>query len=111
MRAGLLRESIVIEQKTTAQDAYGQPVPTWAALYSDVPAAAEPEKGREWFVAQQRQSMQPMRFRIRYVDGLTSVSHRVIWNSQTWNIIAPPVDRDSRKRELHLYCEAGVDEQ
>ena len=105
MRAGLLRESIVIQQRSDAQDAFGQPLPTWSDL-ATVWAAPEPEKGREWFLASQLQAVEPIRFRIRWRSDVTTL-HRVSWGGKLWAVRAV-VDGFARNRELHLYCDSGL---
>lgn len=105
MRAGLLRDQIVIQQRSDAQDAFGQPVPTWSDL-ATVWAAVEPERGREWFVASQLQAVEPVRFRIRYRADVTT-RHRVSWGGKLYDVRAV-VDGFARIRELHLYCDTGL---
>lgn len=106
MRAGLLREEIVLQQRTDTVDSFGQPIPVWSNLDTEW-AAAEPERGREFFVAQQLQAVEPIRFRLRYRADVTA-SMRVLWRGKIYDIKTPPVDFFGRERELHLYCDTGL---
>lgn len=107
MRAGLLREQVVIQRRADAPDAFGQPIPAWSDL-ATVWAAVEPERGREWFVGAQLQAVAPVRFRIRHRADLTT-RDRVIWGGVVYDIRAV-VDGFARQRELHLYCDTGISE-
>lgn len=108
MRAGRLDREIVLQQRTNAQDSFGQPVASWADV-ATVWAAKEDERGREYFAAQQLQAVAPTRFRIRYRgDLVTTTNHRVVYGGQVWDIRAvaqPPAPRD---REVFLYCDTGL---
>lgn len=106
MRAGLLREEIVLQQRTDTVDTFGQPVPAWADFATEW-AAAEPDRGREFFVAQQLEAAEPIRFRLRYRADVTATM-RVLWRGKIYDIKAPPVDYFARERELHLYCDTGL---
>ena len=70
MRAGLLDRQITIEEATTAQDSYGQPLETWTT-FAVVWAAKVDIKARERFTANQPLAEETTRFRIRYLDNLT----------------------------------------
>lgn len=106
MRAARLDREIVIQQRSTTQDTFGQPTPSWSTL-ATVWAAKEDDRGREYFAAQQLQAVAPTRFRIRFRADVTP-SHRVSYGGQVFDIRAvvhPPVPRD---RETHLYCDTGL---
>lgn len=105
MRAGLLNRQITIEQRTDAQDSFGQPVPGWTPLATEW-AAVEADRGREYFAAAQIQAVAPVRFRIRYRSDVTP-RHRVSYAGKLYDIKAV-VDAYARERELHLYCDAGL---
>ena len=105
MRAGLLREQIVIQSRADAVNAYGQPVPAWTT-FATVWASCEPGRGREYFDAQGLQVVEPMRFRIRWLSGLTTL-HKIVYNSKTFDIdyVEDFLERD---REMHVYASTGL---
>jgi len=106
MRAGRLDREIVIQQRSDAQDTFGQPQPTWTTL-ATVWAAKEDDRGREYFAANQLAAEAPTRFRIRYRADVTT-RHRVSFAGTVYDIRAVvqlPVPRD---RETHLYCDTGL---
>lgn len=86
MRAGELRHRVAIQTNTPSQDAYGQPVESWATT-ATVWAAVEMLDGRELFAAQQAQSEATVRFTIRYRSGLTA-QQRVSWDGRVFGIEA-----------------------
>lgn len=74
-------------------------------------ASCEPLKGKEFFEAEAAQSEISMRFRIRYMSGLTAKKTRVKYGAYTddngliqnryWNIEAI-IDANEEHRELQL---------
>lgn len=107
MRAGSLRQQITIERRVDNVSTVGQPIPTWST-YAIVPAAAEPERGQEFFAANQLEGTEPTRFRIRYLSGISN-RNRVVFDGKVWDIRAI-VNVYERDREMHLYCDAGLTE-
>jgi SPP1 family predicted phage head-tail adaptor len=108
MRAGKLRHRITIEAPTASQDEYGEPIPTWAPLFT-VWAAREDLAGREYFAAAQIQSEVTTKFRIRHRDGITA-KMRVNDGGRLYDIAAVQ-DPEGRGRELILLCVRREDGQ
>lgn len=106
MEAGKLRHRVVIQYATVAQDAYGEPVKTWATL-ATVWGAVEPLIGREYLAAQQLQSAIPVRVRIRYRNDVTPLM-RVSWDGNLYDIESVQEVRTER-RELILMCKENQD--
>ena len=66
-------------------------------------AAIEPLRGREWLETRMVQADVDTRIRIRYLSTVTP-SMRVLWGTRVFEIIAPPIHLQERKRETHLMC-------
>jgi len=101
MRAGKLRHQIVIEQSTEARNSVGEVTASWAT-FATVRASVEPMQGRESFVASQDLAERTVRFRIRYLAGITP-KMRVSYDSRTFDIQSV-VNREERNRETHILC-------
>ena len=90
MRIGKLRQRVTIQKVTHSQDAsYGSTVETWAdvgTVWADVRAAT----GRERFVsgANTEAATATHTVRMRYLDGLSPVNHRLVWDSKVLDIEA-----------------------
>lgn len=67
MRAGKLRQQIIIQQATETRTSTGAIITTWSTL-ATVRASKEDLKGREYFQAQQIQTLANARFVIRYLE-------------------------------------------
>lgn len=87
MRAGELDRSIVIQAKTSTQDASGQPIDAWAKIHSaaTIPAKVTPNRGDERFAAQQVIGRAVVTFKIRYRAGVTKMN-RVVYAGKNWDI-------------------------
>lgn len=103
MNAGKLDQRVTVERFTTTTDSWGQPIETWAPLFTCW-AAVEPLVGREFIAAQAAQSEVTARIRMRYRPGLTA-QDRVIHDGKTYNIVSV-IDVRSENRELVLMCKA-----
>ena len=98
MQAGKLDKRVTIQQRSTTQDAYGQPVETWADV-ATVWAGIEDISGREYFAAQSTQNAVQTKITIR--NGLSILpAMRVVQGSDIYQIEA--VLR--RDRYLTLMC-------
>lgn len=84
MRIGDLDRRIVVQQASTTQDSYGQPIETWTAV-ATVWAQVTPMRGRETFGSEQVLDRGPQRFRIRYRSDVT-VQHRLSYNDIIYQI-------------------------
>ncbi len=103
MRAGDLRQLIMIEQRSDAPDALGQPIATWSPL-ATVRAAAEPLSGRELIAAQAVHAEVTLRLRIRHRADVTP-KMRVLHQQRYYGINAV---LQVSPAETHLLCSAGV---
>lgn len=102
MRAGDLNRRITIQQPTGAKDNYKRVTTGWEN-YKTVWAAVEPLNGREYIQAQNTNSEITVRFRIRYLPGVTSAM-RVLYGGRIFNLKSPPIDLNEAHEEMHLMC-------
>lgn len=109
MRAGALRHSITIQQKSAtgspAQNEFGEPEETWADFATEVPAEKDPRSGREAFITQQRQDEHLTVWRIRYMDGVTQ-GMRIVHLGVIYDIKSV-LDIGGRGIKLDIACESG----
>jgi SPP1 family predicted phage head-tail adaptor len=101
-----MRDQVVIQSRTIAQDGYGAPVPTWSDVGDPVWANVEPLTGREAWQAQQVRPDLTHRVTMRFYSGLTT-KHRLKIGSRILNIESA-VDVESRGREHVLMCKEEV---
>lgn len=104
--AGKRNQRITIERKTVTRNAIGEEVDTWAT-FDTVWAEAHPTRGREFFAAGQMQARADVMFRILYRSDLTE-EDRVVWRSENYEIVAPPVDVAGAREVTELYCVHGI---
>lgn len=102
MRAGNLRHLVSLQSATAVEDDYGEDVETFAE-YAPVYADITPLSGKEFFDAQQVNSEISIKVIIRYRSDVKA-SHRVVFNDQILEIVAPPINPRFRNRELQLLC-------
>ncbi|KKK83023.1 hypothetical protein LCGC14_2797540 [marine sediment metagenome] len=108
MRAGLLgRHRITIEQQDTGTaNAGGEIIPTWSDYAVSVPVEILPQRGREFYQAQQVQAEITHLIRIRYLPGVTS-KMRAIFGTRTLHILDVR-NVDERSREMLLMCKEST---
>lgn len=99
MKAGQLDQRVTVERFTSTEDELGQPIETWAPLFTCW-AAVEPLTGREYLAAQAAVSEVTARIRMRFRPWMTS-QDRVIHNGTTYGIESV-IDVRSGNRELVL---------
>lgn len=101
-------ERITIQRATSATDAYGGPIRTWADLRTCW-ARVQPVRGREDTPEGNLASVQVYLVVIRNYSGLTT-GDRIVWGSTTLNIRSIE-NRDERGRYLTMECQAGVNSE
>lgn len=84
MRAGRLRETIVIQRNTPTRSPAGDDEPAWTAFIT-TRAGVEPMTGREYLGSDQVQSETTHKFTIRYQAGITPAM-RISWDSRLFDI-------------------------
>ena len=103
MKAGDLTERVTVERFTSTEDELGQPIETWAPLFTCW-AAVEPLTGREYLAAQAAVSEVTAKIRMRFRPWMTS-QDRVIHEGTVYQIQSV-IDVRSENRELVLMCRA-----
>lgn len=100
MAAGNLDRRIVIQQPTFSQDASGQDIPSWTT-FATVWAQLTQGAATEDFKEPARRAERSVKFRIRYLAGVTTVM-RVVWDGQVYaiNDVAEP----ERRTWIDLTC-------
>lgn len=101
MRAGTLRQSIIIEQATEARTGSGAVTESWAT-YATQRARQAITGGREFVTAQQLHSELSVLFVCRYKSGVTS-KMRVNHGGTYYDILAA-YDPTGRGKELQIAC-------
>jgi head-tail adaptor len=98
MRAGALRDLIVIERATISADDYGGEVKTWTT-YCQRGAAVTYGRADERRAAAQESASSAATFRIRSdptTDGI-AVTDRIVFDGSLWDISSNvPYNRDGR---------------
>jgi SPP1 family predicted phage head-tail adaptor len=104
MQAGKLRHRVTVQQNTPTRDTDGAEIDDWSDV-ATVWGAVIPLSGREQFISSgdQTVALADTRIEIRYRSGL-DVKMRVTWDGHTYNI-RQIREIDSRRREIHLYCQ------
>lgn len=86
VRAGEISQPIEIQVATPAQDKSGQEIITWGKE-NDVFAKVMPMKAGEKFASGREMAKTYCRFLIRHYADLTRENHRIVWRSDTYDII------------------------
>ncbi|RQY48025.1 head-tail adaptor protein [Burkholderia stagnalis] len=105
MKAGRLREVVVLERSTSEPNEYGEEITRWAP-FATVSAAVEPLNGREFFASARVNAEVTTRIRIRFYDGLTKWD-RVNHGGLLYKIESI-IDPQSQRKEMVLMCHASV---
>lgn len=105
MRCEILRNRIKIMHQPESQNSYGEEVSdiTQWTEYAEVYASIEPIQGREFFSAQQVNSIVDTRIRIRYLFGVKP-NMKVLFDSRIYEIKAV-IDVNERHKEMQLMCQ------
>lgn len=100
MRAGRLNRRITIQQNSPSQDSNGNLTDSWST-FAKVWASIEPLRGREFLEAQAINPETTVRFRIRYVSGVTEDMRIKDENDELYDITAV-LHLDHAKREIEI---------
>ena len=108
MRAGTLRETIVVQTPTETADATGEPVATWATHITRR-AAVEDKSASERWAGTERLSEATHRFRIRYDTTAitTTTKMRISYDSRLFDILSV-TNIGTRDREIHMMATEKV---
>jgi len=106
MRAGQLRNLVIIEQPSLSKNEIGEVVPSWSTFCSCW-AAIEPAVGRSYYAANQLESKVDGRVRIRYREGILPTM-RIKFGERILSIVSV-VHPQENHRELHLMYAESLD--
>ena len=102
MRAGKLRNKIIIESKVDTVNSVGDAIPAWST-FATVWAEIVTQSGREFQNAQQIHSTLNLMLKIRYIDGVLP-QMRINNGGRYYNILSS-VDPDGRRVMLTVMCD------
>lgn len=111
MRAGELRHRVTIKSTVETDDGHHGFDETTTVVASRAPASVEPLSGRELERAHQIEPRTTHRVRLRYRAGLKAgqaLTFHTAAGDREFEIVAPPIDVDERRRELHLMCKENA---
>lgn len=111
MRAGTMRDRVVIQQATNARDETNQAVLAYVDT-DEIAAEIRPNNGSTRWFNESVISEATHVARIRWRRGLTT-AHRLAWTNggesrRILEIIAPPQNQDGHRRELLVACKETV---
>ena len=108
MRAGTLRETIVIQTPTETPDDHGEPIPSWATHVTRR-AAVEDQSASERWAGSERLAEATHRFRMRYDTTAitTTPKMRVSYDSRLFDILSV-TNIGTRDREIHIMATEKV---
>lgn len=98
MNPGSLDRLVSLQSKTATKDAAGAPVLTWAT-YETVWARKVEQGSREFRAFGETLAETTALFTVRYLSTITA-EHRIICDSRTFEVVAPPLEQG--RRELLL---------
>lgn len=107
MRAGRLRNRLVLQSKTETRGAAGGVTTTWTTQ-ATVWGGIEPLSGKEYQAIQQTQNEASVRIVLRYYSGLDE-TWRVVNGGRAYAIEAL-INENDRNRMVTLMCLQGVKE-
>jgi SPP1 family predicted phage head-tail adaptor len=103
MNPGKMDRRITVQVRTLTRDAAGGRVESWADTF-DCWAEVVSQKPKEGIVADADRSIDDRQFRIRYKAGLTSGTHRVLYQLKFYDILG--IEEQGRQDRLLLTCRA-----
>lgn len=101
MSIGRMDRKITIQQKTTNDDAVGQPIETWTDLATDIRAEHIPAAGREFWGARQTSAVVIASFRIHYRSDVTR-EMRILFDGDIYDIADAGEDRRFSYKQFTL---------
>jgi SPP1 family predicted phage head-tail adaptor len=110
MPAGAYRDVIDIEEPTETNNAFGEPVATWAAMSSgsDIRAEVKDLQGRELEQAKATHADVSVRVKLRYFSGLTPKKRFKQKPSNRYLQIESVANPDGRQIEHVCLCKQEV---
>lgn len=106
MNPGAMRTMVRLEQRSSVQDAAGEPELSWQ-FFADRHAEILRTPGNEVF-SEGRNARVPTVFKLRYLDGVKP-QMRLLCRGKVYDILSA-VDPDGRRAELRVTTEELVEE-
>lgn len=107
MRAGRLRQRVVLKRSVSTLNAAGEPVETWTP-YATVWAEVSPLRGREFWEGAQQQQQLTTRITMRPRTDVVP-SHRAEWGERVYDVESV-IEPDYRNRMLQLMCKERINQ-
>lgn len=104
MQPGTLDRRVTIQQSTSTQDAYGQPIESWSTFVT-VWAKKMDVRARERFTSDTELATRTSTFRIYWLDGVDEKMRIVDEDSTVYDIQG--IAGNKRQNWLELTCEAN----
>ena len=105
MQAGLLRQRVTLQQRSTGEDALGQQTLVWTDV-ATFSAHVEQLSGRELMTANAEHAEDTARVTIRYRAGVVE-KMRLLFGATIYDITGIS-DLDGRRRMLEVMCKTGL---
>lgn len=110
MRAGALRHSVLVEQRSSTTDALGGQVNTWSTL-ATLQAEVRPLQGRELLSAQTIATEITHKITFRYdaifADPRTAAAYRISYGTRQFNVHGV-LNEGERDRAVIVYASEGI---
>jgi SPP1 family predicted phage head-tail adaptor len=104
MRAGDLKQRIIIQSATHAKNDIGELEDTWGT-FATVWAAVEPATGSNYYASKQTEAKVDGRVRIRYRSDLDTTM-RILFGSRVLTIVSILQPKENKKETHIMYTEA-----
>ena len=102
VRAGELRQAIIVQVQSTSRNAYGEKDDTWTTLVT-LPASVRPMFGREYVENKIAQSEVTHKIITRYYPDITTKQHRIVFNGRVLEI-ETLMNIEERNIMLEMLC-------
>ena len=110
--SGRLRHRVDVEKQIRqANQANGESRVVWSKVHKNVACRIEYLSGREYLLAQEKNSEMTARITMRYHPGLKAsqrIVHKTKRGTELFNILAVLPDRESLQEYVTIPCSAGV---
>lgn len=112
MQAGNLRKRLVLQQRSSSQDSYGQQVIGWttlATLWGQVETLSGNQLARAQSIYSAVTHKVTVRYQSLFADIKTVGSYRIVLGSALYDVGAS-LNIDQRNRTIELLCEEGLND-
>lgn len=110
MKAGTLRHTVTIQQRSATIDAVGDVSDSWSTVIT-ARAEIRPLNARELFAAQATQSevthQVTVRYRAELANPKAAATYRVLFGARVFDVHGV-MNIDERNREVRMLCSEGL---